>query len=87
MSSNQRGSTSAHGSQPVLDGQVECRSEYTYAQRPVAFLWQGERLEVEEVQASWQHPQGKKFLIRTRDDRIFELTYNELNQDWHIQLQ
>jgi hypothetical protein len=26
---------------------VECRSEFTYAERPVAVHWQGERLEIE----------------------------------------
>ena len=65
---------------------VECHSGSSYGERPVAFQWEGERLEVAEVEASWRIPGGRRFRVRTRDDRIFELFYGELYDEWRIHL-
>ena len=35
---------------------VECHSGYEYAERPVALHWQGQRLEIESVEAEWRIP-------------------------------
>ena len=64
--------------------EVECHSGYAYAERPVAFRWQGERLEIEVIEAQWRIPDGKRFQVRTRDGRIFELVYAELYDTWRI---
>ena len=63
---------------------VECHSGFEYAERPIALHWQGERLEIEQVQAQWVIPGGKKFLVRTTSGRIFELFYGELYDEWRI---
>ena len=63
---------------------VECHSGLEYAGRPTAFWWQGERLEVEAVEAEWRVPEGKTFRVRTIDGQVFELLYVELYDEWRI---
>ena len=66
---------------------VECHSEYTYAERPVALRWQGLRLEIEAIEAQWRVPDGKRFRVRTRDGRIFDLFYSELHAEWQVRVE
>lgn len=63
---------------------IECRSDTEYAERPVAFTWQGKRLEVVEISDRWRTPDGKGFRVRTADDHIFELFYQEMTCEWEI---
>ena len=64
---------------------VECRSEANYAGRPIALHWQGQRLTVEEVMASWRAPEGVHFRVRTHGDQAFELVYNEAGDTWQVE--
>jgi hypothetical protein len=64
---------------------VECLSDSDYADRPLALTWQGRRLEVAEILASWRGPGEKGFRVKTTDGRAFELAYRELPDEWHIQ--
>ncbi len=63
---------------------VECHSGYEYAERPTALWWEGERLEVAMVEATWRISGGKKFRVRTVDGRVFELLYVELYDEWRV---
>lgn len=63
---------------------VECHSEYEYAEKPIAFWWQGQRLEIRQILDRWRVPGGKCFRVRTEDDQIFELFYGELFDEWRI---
>jgi len=72
--------SSARNETPV----VECHSGYEYAQRPVALHWEGQRLEIELVEAQWRTPGGKCFRVRTRDGRAFELFYSEHSDEWRV---
>jgi hypothetical protein len=65
---------------------VECHSGYTYAERPTALRWQGERLEIDEIQQRWRVPGGLCFRVLVRDGRVFELFYGELYDEWRIHL-
>lgn len=65
---------------------VECHSGYEYAERPVALWWEGARLEVAEVEATWRISGGKKFRVRVVDGRVFELLYVELYDEWRVHL-
>ena len=65
--------------------QVECRSDSEYADRPLALTWQGRRLEIAEILASWRGPGEKGFRVKTTDGQAFELAYRELPDEWHIQ--
>jgi hypothetical protein len=63
---------------------VECRSDWEYAQRPLAFTWQGQRLAIQDVIAEYQTPSDRRFLVRTAECGNFELSY-DLNLDqWTI---
>lgn len=63
---------------------VECHSEYEYAEKPLAFWWQGRRLEISQILDQWRVPRGKGFLVKTQDEQIFELFYGELFDEWRI---
>lgn len=68
---------------------VEYRSEpgsrTEYAERPLSLTWQGRRYEIAEILARWRGPGEKGFRVKTIDGFAFELTYQELSDDWHVQ--
>ncbi len=64
---------------------VECRSDSEYAERPLALTWEGRRLEIAEILASWRGPGEKGFRVKTVDGLAFELAYRELPDEWQIQ--
>ena len=63
---------------------VNCYSGHTYAERPVSFTWQGVDYEVEEVEKAWQGPGERCFLVKTRDNKSFQLCYNEAEDQWSL---
>jgi hypothetical protein len=63
---------------------VECHSGYSYAQRPIAMHWEGERLVIEAVEAEWRTQEGRRFWVRTREGRRFDLRYVENEDTWHV---
>ncbi|HDQ70885.1 MAG TPA: hypothetical protein ENN19_02180 [Chloroflexi bacterium] len=74
---------------------VECYAASRYPERPRALFWQGERIEVEEVERQWRTPRGFVFVVRAVGGCRFRLTYDEATdaayQDtpdlaWRIQL-
>lgn len=65
---------------------VECHSGFRYAQRPIALHWQGQRLEVEAIEAEWRTPEAQHFRVRVVDGRTFELMYVEASDEWRILL-
>jgi hypothetical protein len=64
---------------------VECYSGYEYPERPYAFHWQGQRMDVAKVLQSWRIPGGKRFQVQTEDRQVFELVYKESEDDWLIE--
>jgi hypothetical protein len=66
-------------------GIVECYASTRYPERPRAFLWEGERLAVEEVERQWRTPSGPAFHVRTADSRRFVLAYDEVADTWRVQ--
>ena len=71
----------------MTDAVVECYAGYRYPERPRAFLWQGERVVVEEVERQWRTPAGPAFRVRAADGRRFTLTYDEAAGTWDVQWQ
>jgi surfactin synthase thioesterase subunit len=63
---------------------VECHSDYTYAERPVALTWEGQRLEIAAILAEWRRLAEKHFRVRTQDGQHFELSYSEQTGEWQI---
>jgi hypothetical protein len=71
-------------SQTAVSDPVECHSDSEYAERPTALHWEGQRLEVSEILARWRTPDGKHFRVRVRQDWVFELFYDQAQDDWRI---
>jgi hypothetical protein len=67
-----------------LGGQVECHSGFTYAEKPVALIWEGLCLEVETVEGQWRIPGGIRFRVRCGDGSHFELLYDEMKDEWQV---
>jgi hypothetical protein len=67
-----------------MTDQVECHSGYEYAQRPVAFSWQGLRLQVSRILDEARTPEGKRFLVQAGDGKEFYLAYSESRDEWTI---
>lgn len=63
---------------------VECLSGQTYADRPIAFFWEGRRIPIQSIEARWRFPRGRRFLIKTEDESLFELNYLEHEDEWSI---
>jgi len=64
--------------------QVECYSGHTYAQEPRAFVWRGQRFEVEAVEARWRTPDGPAFRVRVHSEKVFELRYHDIEDRWSL---
>lgn len=67
-----------------MEDLVECLSSHAYAEQPVALNWQGVRLEITEIEKSWQSPEGKHFRVLTKGDQVFELFYSQVEDQWSI---
>jgi len=63
---------------------VNCYSGHTYAERPRSFLWQSVEYEVAEIEKEWLEPGERYFQVRTRDNKLFRLCYNETEQQWSL---
>jgi len=63
---------------------VECHSGYDYAERPVAFYWDGQRIEVETILAEWRTPNHKGFRVQSPKGRVFELFFDQVSDTWEI---
>jgi hypothetical protein len=64
---------------------VECYSGSAYADRPVALIWEGKRLEITRILAEWRTPEENHFRVCTSDGREFELAYSQTLDEWQIE--
>ncbi len=64
--------------------EVRCYSGHTYAERPESFTWEGTEYEVAEIEKSWQQPGERCFQVRTGDNKLFKLCYNETERNWSL---
>lgn len=64
--------------------EVKCYSGHTFAQRPMSFLWQDKEYNISHIEEEWQEPGKKFFKVRTEDNKIFELCYNNFHDEWLI---
>jgi len=68
----------------VVSDCVECHSGYEYAERPLALWWEEHRLMITGIEAEWRIPGYHCFRVLTQDARGFELTYDELQDEWQV---
>ena len=67
-----------------MEDTVECRSESSYPEKPVALTWDGTRREVDAILSRSRSPQGISFRVRTTDGLVFELDYVIATDEWLI---
>jgi hypothetical protein len=67
-----------------MAARVECYAGSRYPERPRAFVHQGERLTVAEVEGEERTPRGIRFRVRVSDDRRFRLSYDEIEDVWDV---
>jgi hypothetical protein len=70
-----------------MDETVECYAGYMSPERPRAFVWQGERVEVVEVLVRGRLPGEHWFRVRSGGGEFFDLTYTIETDEWHVQIQ
>jgi hypothetical protein len=63
---------------------VKCYSGHIYAEEPRSFQWEGVDYDVEEIAGAWQEPGKRLFLVKTRDNKLFQLCYNEAEERWSL---
>ncbi len=63
---------------------MTCYSGARYAERPVAFQYAGERLQVGAVMRTWREPAALFFLVQVVDGRRFRLAYEEETGCWRV---
>ncbi len=63
---------------------VICRSDHDYIGDPLAFYWQGRRLEVSELLAQSRTPTGYTFRVSTAEFGIFELEFDLSTGQWSV---
>jgi hypothetical protein len=64
--------------------QVICRSDHDYIGYPLAFYWQQQRLEVDEILSEAHTPDGYAFTVRNVVLGIFELEYHQESDLWSV---
>jgi hypothetical protein len=64
---------------------VFCHSDSVYAERPTALEWDGEKVFIEQIISRARVPGGKIFRVRTTNEQLFDLHYDEVNDLWEIQ--
>lgn len=71
--------------------QVEAYCGYRANERPLAFVWNGQRHEIEEIIDRWYQggvsARDQKldyFKVRTRDGQKYILRYNSLFDTWSV---
>ena len=63
---------------------VRCYSGYTYAEEPRSFEWRGVDYEVVVIERTWRAPGERHFLVKTGDNKLFQLCYNEAEECWSL---
>jgi len=63
---------------------VACYAGARYPERPRAFVHQGERLTVAQIENQERTPRGIRFRVRVSDGRHFWLSYDEIDDVWDV---
>jgi hypothetical protein len=64
--------------------EVSCYSGHTYAQRPESFRWRDSKYEVTGLEKAWREPGRRCFQVRTGENKLFNLCYNETQHQWSL---
>lgn len=53
-------------------------------QKSRAFRWQDVEYEIVGIERAWQEPGERHFLVKTGDNKFFQLCYNEAKKRWSV---
>jgi hypothetical protein len=65
-----------------MEIKVKCYSGFVYAEEPRSFVWQGKELGIKSIEKDWREPGKRLFRVVTQDSKLFELCYNEADDQW-----
>jgi uncharacterized protein (UPF0128 family) len=65
--------------------QVECYSDYKYAQRPVAFTLQGKKYPIRRILKQWREVAKDFFAVQTPEGKEYVISYEEGQDRWHLE--
>ncbi len=63
---------------------VRCHAGWHYPEHPQALFWEDKWLDVIHVLHEWRRPDGYGYVVRTADEKLFELHYYEDSDSWQI---
>ena len=69
---------------------VACRSDYSYADRPTSFVWNGERYDIGSIEREWLEPGGKHFVVKAtgsgkpESEKRFHICYDTKEDLWRL---
>jgi hypothetical protein len=63
---------------------VSCYSGQSYAERPVSFIFEDREYKINDIEKEWRGVEDKNFLVRTEDNKLFQLCYNESQDRWSL---
>jgi len=67
-----------------MNAAVECRSDSTYPERPIAVIWNGLHREIAHILSRSRTPEGLHFRIQTNDGLTLDLFYDVAADKWSI---
>ena len=65
--------------------EVECHSDYKYAQTPVAFTFQGKRYQIRRILKQWRESSKDFFVVQTPEEKEYTISYEEARDRWHLE--
>ncbi len=63
---------------------VKCYSGHTYAQEPRSFTHEDIEYRVAAIERAWLEPGERRFLVKTGNNKFFQLCYNEAEDRWSV---
>ena len=78
------GCNASRGNMDMQDVDVQCYSGRKYGERPVSFTMNDVTYRVESIEREWLEPGVRHFRVRTKDNKFFELCYDQQNDRWSI---
>jgi hypothetical protein len=67
-----------------VNGIVQCTSGFRYAEKPVSFQFAEQTHQVTRILSESKSEEGYRFLVLTGQDEIFQLLYDEYQEQWSV---
>jgi hypothetical protein len=64
---------------------VHCYAGASYPERPVAFEWEGQWLEVAELLRQARRPEGLLFEVQAEDGKRYRLVWDAETDEWTVE--